>query len=146
MNKNTVKICDMNIRIVANPDDVFSAITTAGSISKWWTEDVQINAKHGGNIELGFSDGKIMISGLIQDYRPGQRFSILWEHGHEAYRNSIMCFEITSNNRSESTLNFSHEISRSWPDSLKDHYTSRWQDVLGNLKLFLEKGDTALPT
>ena len=119
---------------------MFSALTEARAVEKWWTDDVTLDGRAGGALNLGFYDRQIVLTGEIKVFEPPHRLVWVWTGGHDAYVDTDMIFQIAP---AENGSNLSVDQSNprgDWTEDMMEHMRGSWDRVLASLKSYVETG------
>lgn len=126
--------------IFASPSRIYSALTSSDSVSQWWLPNSRVGAHEGDLGVFPLSDGNTKITVRILELEPDKK--VLWkclEHKFPEWTGTVIGFEISRINDSESLLRFTHS---GWRDNsgVFGRTSFYWAALyLRNLKSSLEK-------
>lgn len=125
------------VRLDASPAAVFDAISTARGIRRWWTDDVDMEARKGGAGQVRFYGGSKVTELSVRNIVPPSR--LVWDVS-ASFRPEWIGTEITFDLAADgegTKLLFAH---RGYPSADEAYAlcTTGWGIYLGRLKALLE--------
>lgn len=128
------------VEIAASAGEIYRALTDAGALGRWWTDDVSLEDAVGGRIKLGFYGRSIVLEGEIAALEPGRK--VVWQFtgGHEAYIGTQMTFGVEETDAACRLRITQRGAGRTWQEPEKAHMAESWSRVLQSLKSYVETG------
>lgn len=152
----TLKTRDLrfSVRVRAEPEAVYRALTSARALTRWWLVGAETDARnagrvrmvwprvrdHGGGVKGGFGERE----GIFVDLQPGRKVAWLWKPARGEKRVPPLTSVFIDPRRGGCEVTFLHAGFPSGPsaDGVYRGYACGWQDGLAKLKLYLETGRT----
>jgi uncharacterized protein YndB with AHSA1/START domain len=128
------------IDIAASGQKIYDAITTEEGIRAWWTNDVKMEAKAGGQALFGFQNHFIVFQMRIEELTPP--LLVRWkcvESNSPDWIGTTQEFRLEPQNDRETLLKFCHGDWRSGGDHCY-YCNTTWGHLLVNLKNYTERG------
>ncbi|NUO58473.1 MAG: SRPBCC domain-containing protein [Hamadaea sp.] len=122
------------VGVIAEPSEVYSALTTVDGLAAWWTRDT--SATDDGILQFRFIPGGFDMK--VLDTRPGEL--VLWEvvEGPAEWIGTHVRFDLKREDEFTIIL-FRHE---GWREEVEfmNHCSTKWATFLMSLKKFVETG------
>lgn len=128
-----------HMRIQASPERIFEVISTAEGIRQWWTRDVELDARVGGEGVFGFYNRRFRPSIKVTAMTSPEYLE--WEVLRQAWPGKTIAFDLKLD-APGTALSFAH---RGFPDANEAYASAntRWGFYLASLKSYIEKGKGA---
>ncbi|HAM35418.1 MAG TPA: hypothetical protein DEB40_10410 [Elusimicrobia bacterium] len=138
------------VRIGAKPAQVYSALTSARELCRWWLAGAETDARNAGRLRMvwpkrqGRRDVFGEREGCFVDLEPGSKVSWLWRcnHRHKLVPSLCTFFILRQKRGCEVLLLHAGFSSRPAADRVYGGFARGWEDALTKLKLYLETGRT----
>lgn len=124
------------LKVNAEPERIYQAITTAEGIRNWWTRDAVLDPKVGGTGEFGFYGRRFVAKVEIDQLRPPMH--VTWRITNPAWPGDTIEFDV-SREDDHARLSFAHR-GFGLADQRYASATTRWGFYLLSLKRYLETG------
>jgi uncharacterized protein YndB with AHSA1/START domain len=146
----------LTVKIMAKPDDVYRALTSARELCRWWLMGAETDARNAGRYRMVwpkiYADGGKPFpphaafgesEGSFVDLQPGRKVAWLWKLSRKKTFPPLSSFFISPLRRgSEVTLLHSGFPSDAAADKTFQGCAVGWEDCVAKLKLYLETGKT----
>ena len=120
-----------SVKLNANPDQVWQALTTPSGITSWWAERAEIQPTDGGLLRLLFPNRRMLDSKVVQ-CRPQQSVSFVYFGGTRAQ------FDIASSDQGGTVVSVSDRGFTTQEDYAET--LAHWTSVLLALKAYVDFG------
>ncbi len=141
-------------KIRAKPELVYSSLTSARELTRWWLQGAETDARNAGRLRMIWPRARVQDGarapgfgereGVFVDLEPARKVAWLWKpaRGEKGVPSLTSIFVLPARGGSEVTLLHSGFPSAASADALYHGYARAWEDGLAKLKLYLETGRT----
>jgi uncharacterized protein YndB with AHSA1/START domain len=130
----------MQLHIEADPDAVYTAISTTEGIHGWFTTTATAEQGVGGRHELSFPGVPEPWRLRVTEDEPGKRLVLAGENG--PWTGTTQTYEVLTRPECDVTLRFTHSGFPAVDDAYRD-FTYGWATKFTQLKAYAETGKPA---
>ena len=126
------------VDVKAELTQVYTALTTHGGLTGWWTTDVTADTTVGGQIDFRFSTS-FNAQMLITALQPGRRVEWRGIGANKEWLDNSFFFDLSERN-GLTLLTFTQDYARELQDEVYGRFNFNWGYYLQSLKEFCETG------
>lgn len=135
-------------RIGAPADKIFSALTSARELTRWWLVGAETNARGAGRVRLvwpkprtGGAGAAVIRTGVFMDLQPARKVAWYFQKPKQPGVPELVSVFIEPR-RAHCDVTWLQSGFSSDAEAVRGEYARLWEDALAKLRLYLETGRT----
>lgn len=132
------------ITVAASIERVWTAITSADELRRWFGDSADVDLRPGGSMTIGWSEYDVVANCVVEEVEPPTRFCYRWTPGggdDGEPRHTKVCFHLTSREGGTEITVIESGLA-ALPDELYgrtlEENSSGWESELEDLRRLLE--------
>lgn len=138
-------LIELSITVRATAAEVWGALTDSDELENWWSEDVKLEARVGGQFREIWEDdeGKAQLaSGKVIAVKPKQEITFSWREKDWPKDITTLCTFLIQDDKNQRTITVRHSGWENLPEKkqakLVEDFSLGWKYHLKELKAYLD--------
>lgn len=138
-------LIELSITVRATAAEVWGALTDSDELENWWSEEVKLEARVGGQFREVWEDdeGKAQLaSGKVTAVKPKQEITFSWREKDWPKDVTTLCTFLIKDDKNQRTITVRHSGWENLPESkqamLVEDFSLGWKYHLKELKSYLD--------